>query len=218
MKQILLILTAIAAFAGLAGASVTYQTTGVFNCTNGGNLTGCGTNVLDFGTAPSNGAAPDIVLTFAGEVSNTVTPVTGGPFGDLILSCGDGLGDCGSEAIASGITLTIIINQTIPVETPAALSLNASLTAGTVTSSSSGTVAVVWGGQSSVGFADGTAYAIGPLNQPLIPPSSGGLTPGDLSLQGTITTTSNLAPEPATFGLMGAALVGLGFLARKRKS
>jgi hypothetical protein len=218
MKHALLILTSMAAFAGLAGATVTYQTSGVFNCTNAGNLTGCGTSVLDFGTAPSNGAVPDIILTFAGEVSNTVTPVTGGGFGDLILSCGDGLGDCGSEALAAGITLTIIIDQTSPAETPAPLNIDASLTAGTLTASSTGTVAAVWLVQSSVGFADGTAYAIGPLNQPLIPPSSGGNTPGDLSLQGTITTTSNLAPEPATFGLMGAALVGLGFLARKRKA
>jgi hypothetical protein len=218
MKKALLILTSLTVFAGLAAASVTYQSSGVFNCTNGGNLSGCGTSVLDFGTAPSNNAAPDIVLTFAGEVSNTVTPVTGGGFGDLILSCGDTLTDCGSEALSAGITLTITIDQTSPIETPAALSIDASFNPGTLTENSTGTVAVIWLAQSSVGFADGTAYAIGPLNQPLIPPSSGGLTPGDLSLQGTITTVSNLAPEPATFGLMGAALVGLGFLARKRKA
>jgi hypothetical protein len=214
MKKTTYFLATLVAFAGLASASVTYQTSGVFNCTNGGNLTGCGTNVLDFGTSPV-GSTADIILTFVGQPGNTVTPVTGGSFGDLVLSCGGGNADCGNETIAAGITLTITIDETSPVETPAPLSLDATINGGTVGENSSGTVAVIWASQSSVGFADGTAYAIGPLNQPLVPPSSG---TGDLSLQGTITTTSNLVPEPATFGLMGAALVGLGFFARKRNS
>lgn len=214
MKKFLLFVGLGALLAATASASVTYQSSGVFNCTDGGNLTGCNSNTLEFGTAPGNPALPDIILTFAGEASNTVTPTSGGSFGDLILSCGDGTGDCGTEAILSGITLTITIDQTSPVETPAPLSIDGTITAGSVSENSSGTVTIVWLSQSSVGFADGTAYAIGPLNQPLVPPSSNG---GDLTLQGTITTTSQLIPEPATFGMLGAALVGLGFIARKRK-
>jgi hypothetical protein len=201
-----------------ARASVTYSTTGIFHCTNAGNLTGCGTNVLDFGTAPNNAGVPDIILTLAGEATNTVTPITGGPFGDLVLSCGDTLADCGTEILAPGISFTITINQSSPAFAPAPLNLDATLSSGTLTGSSTGTVAVVYSGPSFVTFGDGTAYTIGPLNQPLIPPSSGGGTPGDLSLQGTITTASNVTPEPATFGMLGAALIGLGLVVRKRKA
>ena len=212
MKKTLLLLTSLAAFGGFARATVTYQTSGIFNCSG---ITGCGTNVLDFGTSPLNSGVPDVILTFLGEPSNTVTPVTGGSFGDLIVSCGDGNADCGTEAIPSGITLTITIDQTSPAFAPSTLSLDATLTAGNLAENSSGTVAVGWASQSSTSFPDGTAYAIGPLNQPLVPPSSNG---GDLTLQGTITTATNLTPEPATFGLLGAALLGLSAIARKRKA
>jgi hypothetical protein len=48
---------------------------------------------------------------------------------------------------------------------------------------------------------------------------SGGTVTGASEVM-TITATEAAIslPEPATFGLMGAALVGLGFLARKRKA
>ncbi len=38
------------------------------------------------------------------------------------------------------------------------------------------------------------------------------------TVNGTVATVGGAVPEPATFGLMGAALVGLGFFARKRKA
>lgn len=38
-----------------------------------------------------------------------------------------------------------------------------------------------------------------------------------MTLSGTETPITTGTPEPATFGMMGAALVGLGFFARKRK-
>jgi hypothetical protein len=212
MKKILLILSSLAVFAGLAGASVTYQTSGVFNCTNGGNLTGCGTNVLDLGTN-------DVVLTFVGQVSNTVNPTTGAPFGDLVVSCFNGTtgvsANCGPEVLSASVSLTITIDQTNPGTAPVALSLDATIGNGTITGNSTGTVSVSWASASTANLA-GYVYSIGPLTQPLVPPSSGGPNFGDLSLQGTIINTA--APEPATFGMLGAALVGLGFLARKRKA
>jgi hypothetical protein len=47
----------------------------------------------------------------------------------------------------------------------------------------------------------------------IVAPNSGS-TPGQTTIQGGV--TSSIAPEPATFGLIGAALLGLGVFGRRR--
>ena len=203
--------------AATASASVTYQTSGVFNCTNNSpTFTGCGTDALDLDTAGGN---PDIILAFDGVLSNTVTPTTGGPFGDIVVECADGTtggaADCGPETLPAGVTLTITIDQTSPSFSPAALSVNATLTSGTITGTSTGGVAVVWSTASTVTFGS-DLYSIGPTNDPLNPPSSGGPNFGSLTLNGLITNES--LPEPSTLSLMGAGLIALGFAARRKRA
>jgi len=201
-------------------ASVTYNTTGVFNCTNNGLLLeGCGTAQITFNNL--NDTPADIALTFDPQVTNTVTPTTGAPFGDLILSCGNGTTGtsalCGPETFPAGVTLTITIVQTACVPSctlgSQALSLNASFISGTtMTGQSSGGSEFIYSSASTASIG-GYLYSIGPVAQPLIPPASGGPNFGDVTLQGLI--LNQTVPEPATFSLIGGALLGLGIFRKK---
>jgi hypothetical protein len=92
-------------------------------------------------------------------------------------------------------------------------------TGGTV-SSNSGTIQVNWQSPLTIGpgatgamtgnFGNTHFDMIAPIT--LVPAPDSGTPQGDVTIQGQV---GSVVPEPATFGLIGGALVGLGLIRRK---
>lgn len=143
------------------------------------------------GTMLASGGA---TIQFAGAPSTTVTSPTNINIGTITLAGGTGS--------FSGDSIVLTINQTNPSN---GSSNSSSSIAGTITSDSSGV---------NLSFAP-TTFSIGAANYTLqstyflAPPNSnGGVT--------TIQAAVSVSPEPASFGLIGASLLGLGFAFRRR--
>jgi flagellin len=205
MKKILLILTSLAAFAGLASATVSYQVSANFN---GNAVTTSNT------TATISGASDTLTLTWINnEPAGPVTPPSNTTWGSLYVT----ISGASADTFAfTGTSLTILLTDLATggtVTETGTFSGTFSVAAGQSAPSSSGQIS--WApngpqtasGGSTVVFTTDVTDAIG-LNL--------GLTNANSTVNGTI--NSSAVPEPATFGMLGAALVGLGFFARKRKS
>jgi hypothetical protein len=196
MKKLLLLggLMTMSSFAAL----VTYNTVGSQLCVGAGI---CGVATQTIGGS--------VTVTFNPVASSSVTaaPTTFGSFGEIVVSCVGGGTACGSQSLA-GLNLFINIAQTVPSAG------NASISGGVITGSISGTASsatITWSVPNTVNIGV-ISYAV--LNNPLglVPPS---VNAGVTSVQALITDTT--IPEPSTYVMMSAALVGLGLL-RKRVS
>ena len=201
MKKFLLIsgLMALSSLSALA-STVTYSTTSSQLCVGSG---GCGV------ATQTIGGGTGVTVTFNPIASSSVNanPTTFGSFGEIIISCVGGGTACGSQSLA-GLNLFINIAQTVPSAG------NASISGGVISGSISGTASsatITWSVPNTVNIGT-ISYSV--LNNPLglVPPS---VNAGVTSIQANI--TDNTVPEPSTYVMMSAALVGLGLL-RKRAS
>ena len=208
MKKTLIMLASLAAFASFASASVTYTVAGAYSSGGSGQLLHCRRHVyFDAGT---DGAAGDAVIYVPLEREfRRVYP---------LLHC----------ALATALTtpsrpsLLSSPSMTLPMAastfSPGRRRAEPSPTTGLRGSSN---VSVSWSplqiGPGTNNLTGGTTF--GPTfftignPTPIVDPTTNA---GIQTISGVVGSTAT--PEPATFGMMGAALVGLGFIARKRKA
>jgi hypothetical protein len=205
MKKILLILTTLVAFGGIAGATVTYSVSANFD---GAAVTTSNSSTTINGTTDTLN-----LLWVNNEPSGPVTPPSNTTWGSLYLTI---TGTAADTFNFAGTSLTIVLTDVSTgnfVTEVGTFSGTFSVAAGPSAPSSSGLITFAPQGPqnvaapSVVSFTTDNSDPIG-LNLGLVDANS--------TVNGTVGST--VAPEPATFGMLGAALVGLGFLARKRKA
>ena len=173
--------------------TLTYSTSGVFSGPDLGSAAPpCPvgyTNCLVNGTAN---------LVFMPALSTSVTPSTNINLGIMNLSGGSGsfIGD----------TFTLTITQTAP--TPGGTSTSSTTVTGTVTSTSSGIDLNFSPTHFSIASNPAVTYTLQSDYFIVAPNTNSGET--------TLQAFASVAPEPASLGLMGASLLGLGLLVRRR--
>jgi len=167
-----------------------------------------------------------LVLNSTSGVAGTITFVpnttsnTGVPsnidLGDFLMACPS----CteAQTTIFGSFTFDLVVNDT----TDNAKGEFVGTSAGGTVSSNSSTVQINW--QSPLVIGPGTINTLsgnfGLTSFDVVSPTSlivapnSGTPPGDTTIQGQV----NSVPEPATFGMIGGALVGLGLLRRKNFS
>ncbi|MBZ2179514.1 MAG: PEP-CTERM sorting domain-containing protein [Acidobacteria bacterium] len=207
MKKLLLLgaLMTMSSFAAI----ITYSTTGSQVCIGS---QGCGV------ATQTIGGSTGVRITFNPIASSTVNanPTTFGSFGEVIIACVGGGTACGSQSLA-GANLYLNITQTLPAPGGVA-NISGGVMAGSISGTAS-SASITWSVPNDVfiGGANGISYSV--LNNPLglVPPS---VNSGFTSIQATITdnaTGPSPVPEPSTYVMVSAAIVGLGLL-RKRAS
>lgn len=218
MKKMFLLVALIFTLTLSASAiTVTYSSSGVFaNCAG---FTGCNTSQVQFGGA---------LISFVGLTNSSVgfTGSTNSSLGDVILSCIGGGTGCGLSTLPSGMTLAIQITQSLP-----AGGSPGTLPTGTVTGKVAGmasNASISWTlpAVTLIGSTPGPIeYSVANSPLSLVPPSndncfsnctSNGIAGpgGDTTVQGVIRDAS--VPEPATYTLVGGAMLAFGFIRRRR--
>jgi len=184
-----------------SASTITFNTTTSQYSTGGLVLTGTG----------FNGASG--TLTFTPNPSATVGVPTGIDFGDFLVTCIGCSTQTQSTAgvIFPGFTFDLVVTDS----TDGATGTFVGTGTGGAVFSNSDPIQITWSPlQLGPGGSFGSTYFTGP-NLTIIPAPNSGSPLGDTTVQGTVNTLSGV-PEPTTFVLLGAGLLGLGALRRKR--
>jgi hypothetical protein len=169
-------------------------------------------------TFESGGVTASLVFT-PNTLSGINTP-TGVDLGDFLLTCAG----CSTYAAQTAFAVfpSFVFDLVVTDTTDGA--------SGTFVGTSSGTATPVYNNQSAI-VVNWAPLQLGPgtgawtgnfgstyfvtTNPTVIVAPISGTPPGDSSIQGVVSSLSGV-PEPATFLLLGAGLLGLGVLRRKR--
>lgn len=186
--------------------TVTYSTTGIFNCVS---CTGSGSSSVAY-----TGSGETLTISFAG-----INPAqTLNVFGHSNASAGTitvAVNGGNSVSIAQPTTFKLTINQTVPTVNNG--SLTGDLTGSISHNSSNGELSF-----SSTSLTLGNeTYALTSAVDDLVPPVTNN---GETSLQLKLTVTngnggggSNPAPEPSFIGLTAAGFIGMFALVARRR-
>jgi hypothetical protein len=165
-----------------------------------------GTN--NFTLNQTSGAAATIVFNDSGNPFSASPPPTSvATYGEFDVTCST----CTTAAGGTGATFgAFVFDLVVDDTTDGGTQTFIGTSSGGTLFTDNSTVTITWTPATLVyGSTTFTPPAIAGINAP-----SGGFQ--ITTLQGTI--SSNTVPEPATLGMLGAGLLGLGFIARKRKA
>jgi hypothetical protein len=226
MKNVLLAAAVAILMAASASATVTYSTSGTFNCTDGSfadgvsgtdSINGCGTNSVTMNDPAGNEA---ITLLF-NNIASTVNASSGtlASYGSITATC-SGAG-CVSGAtpitIDSGVLfLSLLISETAPDSSPDNSAGEASLTGPFAFDSTNLVIGAYSGSPVTVkGTTDTVVYTMDPSDK-VFAPSSGVNTTLGMSITDDNVVAASL-PEPGTLATMGFGLLGLGMVSRRKR-
>lgn len=164
----------------------------------------------------TNSFGATATLTFTPNGGSTSGVPSNIDLGDFLVTCAA----CSTQTIGAGsyfnaFTFDLVVTDTTDGATGEFVGTSSG---GTVYSDVS-QVSIVW---SPLQLGPGTSHALtgnfgttefGITPTSLIVAPNSGTPPGDTTIQGTV--NSSAIPEPATFGLMGGALLALGIFRRK---
>jgi hypothetical protein len=181
-----------------------------------------GTGFSGSGLVLNSTAGQAATLTFTpNTTSNTGVP-SNIDLGDFVLVC---TGCTSAQTTTFGsFTFNLVVNDT----TDNAFGQFVGTSSGGIVSSNSSTVQVNWTSPTPLTLGGGTSHATSgnfgntvfsiPSPVSLIVAPNSGSPAGDTTIQGQITSASSVTPEPATFGMIGGSLLGLGLLRKKKRS
>lgn len=172
-----------------------------------------GVNSLTLNSSLGDGAT----LVFIPNASSGTGVPSGIDLGDFLLTCPTCTG--AQTTIFPAFTFDLVVDDT----TDGATGMFVGTSTGGTVSSNSSTIQINWTAPPGLVLGPGTSNVltgnfgttsfdiVSPITLVVAPNS--GTPPGDTTVQGQIQST--LAPEPASFALLGCALLGLGMVRRK---
>jgi hypothetical protein len=191
--------------ASASASTINYYTTGTFVAAPGLNITNGGlTDNGSFGVAAT--------ITFTPNTTTGAGTPTNVNLGDFQLTCAScGTQTSGNGAFFRAFTFQLTVNDT----TDGAVGYFLGTAAQGNIYSDASSLSIAWGSLiTTSGSFGGTSFVIY-TPTPIVAQNSG--TPaGDTTVQAYVTSTSSV-PEPATLGLIGGGLLGLGVVLRRKK-
>lgn len=196
-----------------ASANVIYSTNGASTMfLSGGVITNSGLTLNSSGGAAAT-------LTYQPNINSNTGVPSNVNYGDFLLTCPS----CTTQNLGGGAVFGLFaFDLEIIDQTDGATGIFHGTSSGQTVFSDVSTITISWTPlQLGPGGSNALSGSFGPtvfqITSPtgIVAPNSG-TPPGDTTVQGHVDSQASGVPEPATFGLIGGALLGLGLLSRKR--